>query len=68
MFDPFKMWDEMLDIYQETVMGNKDERDVDTLWVTREIPADLEDEFNALVDNLLAKRGYDPSDFDTEDE
>lgn len=68
MFDPFKMWDEILDIYQETVMGNKDERDIDTLWMTREIPAELEDEFNALVDNLLAKRGYDPSDFDTEED
>jgi predicted fused transcriptional regulator/phosphomethylpyrimidine kinase len=63
MFDPFKMWDEMLDIYQETVMGRKDEREIETCWVTKEIPIELEDEFDALVDNWLAKKGYDPSIF-----
>ena len=37
MFDPFKMWDEMLDIYNETVRGSKDE----TVKVARELGLEL---------------------------
>lgn len=69
MFDPFKMWDEMLEIYQDTVRGNKDDREIETCWVTKEIPLELEDEFNAMVDNWLSEHGYDPSIFEVcEDE
>jgi len=67
-FNPFAFFDEMLDIYQETVMGRKDERTIDTIWLTREVPVELEDEFNVMVDNWLSKKGYDPSDFDQEEE
>ena len=41
---------------------------IETIFMTREIPEELADEFNAAVDNLLAKHGYDPLDFDAEEE
>ena len=59
-FDPFKIYDAMLGI-------EDDEEYVDTVFITREIPEELEDKFNALVDNMLVEYGYDPFEFDQED-
>lgn len=65
MFNPFQIYDAMLGI-------NRDDDDyddgVETILITREIPEELIDEFNAMADNLLSKHGYDPLDFDAEDE
>ena len=58
MFNPFKMWDEMLDIYNETVRGSKDEVEVDWITMDVEIPADLEEEFVEMVDEWLKSRGF----------
>ena len=58
MFDPFKIWDEMLDIYNETVAKNKDEVDVEYITMDVEIPAQLEEEFVAMVDEWLEKKGF----------
>jgi len=63
MFDPFRMWDEMLDIYKETVRGGKDEQEVDTVYLEFECPKEDADELGALVANWLADKGYDPEDF-----
>lgn len=62
MFNIFKFYDEMLG------MLHQDSREeVDTAWVTKEIPVDLEAEFDILVDNWLTSKGYDPRMFDIEE-
>lgn len=63
MFDPFKMWDEMLDIYNETVRGSKDEAEVDTVILEFEVPKENADELGAMVANWLHDKGYDPEEF-----
>lgn len=63
MFNPFKMWDEMLDIYAETVQGGKDEREIETVYMEFECPKQDTDELSALVANWLAEKGYNPEDF-----
>ena len=63
MFNPFKMWDEMLDIYTETLKGSKDEQTVDTVFLEFECPKQEADELSAVVANWLAEKGYDPEDF-----
>jgi hypothetical protein len=62
-FDPFKIYDAMLGISPED-----DEDYIDTVFITREIPTELEDKYNALVDNLLTEYGYDPEEFDEEED
>lgn len=63
MFNPFKMWDEMLDIYTETVKGSKDESTVETVFLEFECPKQDADELSALVANWLEKKGYDAESF-----
>ena len=63
MFDPFKFWDEMLDIYNETVAKHKDEREVETVCLEFEVPKQDADELSAIVANWLHDKGYDPEDF-----
>lgn len=63
MFNPFKIWDEMLDIYTETVRGSKDDNTVETVFLEFECPKQDTDELNALVANWLADKGYDPEEF-----
>jgi hypothetical protein len=58
MFDPFKMWDEMLDIYNETVRGSKDETVYEMIDMEVTIPAVLEEEFIAMVDKWLEEKGF----------
>ena len=58
MFDPFKMWDEMLDIYNETVRGSKDETVVEYITMDVDIPAELEEEFVKMVDEWLESKGF----------
>ena len=58
MFDPFKIWDEMLDIYNETVAKHKDEAVVEYITMDVEIPAQLEEEFTAMVDTWLESKGF----------
>lgn len=62
IFDPFKMYDEWLGMFNPD-----DEEILDTIFVTREIPEELEDKFHALVDNMLTEYGYSPEEFDNED-
>ena len=64
MFNPFQIYDAMLGINQD----DDDYEDIDTIVVTREIPEELAEEFNDMVDELLSKHGYDPLDFDAEEE
>ena len=47
MFNPFKMWDEMLDIYTETVRGGKDENTVETVFLEFECPKHDADELRS---------------------
>ena len=63
MFNPFKMWDEMLDIYTETVKGSKDEGTVETVFLEFECPKQDADELSALVANWLEEKGYDAESF-----
>ena len=63
MFNPFKMWDEMLDIYTETVRGGKDENTVETVFLEFECPKHDADELSALVANWLEEKGYDAESF-----
>lgn len=63
MFDPFKIYDAMLGLNAED-----EYEEVETVLITREIPEELVDEFNACADNFLAANGYDPLDFDAEEE
>lgn len=58
MFDPFKIWDEMLDIYEQTVAKKKDEAEVEYISMDVDIPAELEEEFIAMVDDWLQSKGY----------
>ena len=58
MFDPFKIWDEMLDIYEQTVAKKKDETEVEYISMDVDIPAELEEEFVAMVDDWLQSKGY----------
>ena len=64
MFNPFQIYDAMLGI------NHDDDYDdgIETILITREIPEELMDEFNAAVDNFLSANGYDPLDFDAEEE
>lgn len=62
MLNPFKIWDEMLEIYTETVKGSKDEY-VDTVHLEFEVPKEDADELCAMVANWLADKGYNPEDF-----
>ncbi len=62
MFNPFKIWDEMLDIYTETVKSGKDEH-IDTVFLEFECPKQDADELSAMVANWLADKGYDPEEF-----
>ena len=64
MFNPFQIYDAMLGINQD----DDDYKDIETVIVSREIPEELMDEFNETVDDLLSKHGYDPLDFDAEEE
>lgn len=59
MFNPFKLYDEMLGIYAETVMGSKDESDSPLVVLEYEVPEDVADELDAVVLNWLAKRGIE---------
>lgn len=61
MFNIFTFYDELLGIRQED-----DYEEVDTVLITREIPEELMDGFNTLVDNWLTSKGYDPLDFECE--
>ena len=61
MFNPFAIYDAMLGLNVED-----EYEDIETVLITREIPEELIDEFNASVDNFLASHGYDPLDFDSE--
>ena len=63
LLNPFALYDAMLGIREED-----DYEDVETVFITREIPVELVDEFNASVDNFLSDNGYDPLDFDAEEE
>lgn len=63
MFNPLKFWDEMLDIYTETVMRKKGEGSIETVFLEFECPKQDADELGALVANWLAEKGYDPEDF-----
>ena len=58
MFDPFKIWDEMLDIYEQTVAKKKDETEVKYISMDVDIPAELEEEFIEMVDDWLQSKGY----------
>lgn len=53
IFDPFKYFDEMLDIYNETVARHKDEVVIEYITMEVEIPSHLEEEFTVMVDNWL---------------
>lgn len=63
MFNPFQIYDEMLGMFTKD-----DEETIDTVWITKEIPDELEDEFHTMVDNWLTNKGYDPRAFDFEEE
>ena len=63
MFDIFKFYDEMLDIYENTVKGNKDDQEIETVILEFECPKQDADELSALVANRLHDKGYDPEDF-----
>ncbi len=58
LFDPFKMWDEMLEIYEQTVRGSKDEAVCEMIDMEVTIPAVLEEEFIAMVDKWLEEKGF----------
>ena len=57
-FNPFKYFDEMLDIYEQTVAKKKDEAEVEYISMNVDIPADLEEEFIAMVDDWLQSKGF----------
>ena len=63
MFNPFKLYEEMLDIYTETVKGSKDEQTVETVFLEFECQKQEADELGAVVANWLSEKGYDPEDF-----
>lgn len=57
MFNPFKLYDEMLGIYAETVMGSKDEQEVPMVTLEYDVPEEFADELDALICNWLAAKG-----------
>lgn len=58
MFNPFKLYDEMLGIYAETVLGPKDEQ-VPMVTLEYDVPEEIADELDALVCNWLASKGIE---------
>ena len=58
MFNPFKLYDEMLGIYAETVLGSKDEQ-VPMVTLEYDVPEEIADELDALVLNWLASKGIE---------
>ena len=61
MFNPFKLYDEMLGIYADTVLGSKDEQ-VPMAVLEYEVPEELADELDALVCNWLVSKGVELED------
>ena len=62
MFNPFKLYDEMLGIYAETVLGAKDEQDITYVTLEYDVPEELADELDALVCNWLVSKGVELED------
>lgn len=62
MFNPFKLYDEMLGIYAETVLGSKDEQDIPMVTLEYVVPEDLADGLDACVLNWLEEHGVDLED------
>ena len=62
MFNPFKLYDEMLGIYAETVLGSKDESTRTLVTLEYDVPEDIADELDALICNWLASRGIELGD------
>lgn len=67
VFNPFKLYDEMLGIYAETVLGSKDEQEGKYVTLEYVVPEDLADGLDACVLNWLAANGVDLEDEDEED-
>ena len=67
MFDPFKVWDEMLGIYRETVLGSKDERDIQYVTLEYTVPEELADELEQLVLEWFAHKGIELDEDDEDD-
>ena len=61
MFNPFKLYDEMLGIYADTVLGPKDEQ-VPMVTLEYEVPEEIADELDALVCNWLVSKGVELED------
>lgn len=59
MFNPFKLYDEMLGIYAETVMGSKDEQEVPMVTLEYDVPEEFADELDTLICNWLAAKGVE---------
>lgn len=58
MFNPFKLYDEMLGIYAETVLGSKDEQ-VPLVTLEYDVPEDVADELDAVVLKWLKAKGIE---------
>ena len=58
LFDPFRMWDEMLEIYEQTVRGSKDEVAYEMIEMDVTIPSILEEEFVSMVEDWLKSKGF----------
>lgn len=61
MFNPFKLYDEMLGIYADTVLGPKDEQ-VPMVTLEYDVPEEIADELDALVCNWLVSKGVELED------
>jgi hypothetical protein len=59
MFNPFKLYDEMLGIYAETVLGSKDESTRSLITLEYTVPGEVADELDALILNWLAAKDID---------
>lgn len=59
MFNPFKLYDEMLGIYAETVLGAKDEAEPNYTVLEYTVPEDLADELDRKVRLWLLNKGID---------
>ena len=59
MFNPFKLYDEMLGIYAETVLGSKDESTQDFVTLEYTVPESVADELDAKVKEWLKNRGIE---------
>lgn len=69
MFNPFKLYDEMLGIYAETVMGSKDEQPINYVTLSYDVPEDIADELDANICNWLVAKGVElEEDADEEDD